>query len=99
MILVYLEQHEGELEKGSLGVLGKAASLGETAGVVLGPGAADAAAKAGAFGASNVYALEDESLAASVALAERRGPFPAWQDSRWHVAGHRPLRNATSSPL
>jgi ribonucleoside-diphosphate reductase alpha chain len=43
--------------------------------------------------------LEDESLAASVALAERRGPFPAWQDSRWHVAGHRPLRNATTTTI
>jgi len=64
VILVYLEQHEGELEKGSLGVLGKAASLGDTAGVVLGPGAADVAAKAGAFGASKAYALEDEPLAA-----------------------------------
>ena len=64
MILVYLEQHEGALEKGSLGVLAKAASLGDTAGVVLGPGAADVAAKAGPFGAAKVYALEDEALSA-----------------------------------
>ena len=64
MILVYLEQHEGALEKGSLGVLAKAASLGDTVGVVLGPGAAEVAAKAGAFGASKVYALEAEELAA-----------------------------------
>ena len=27
-IAVFLEHHEGELQKGSLGVLGKAASLG-----------------------------------------------------------------------
>jgi electron transfer flavoprotein alpha subunit len=63
VILVYLEQHEGALEKGSLGVLAKAASLDDTAGVVLGPGAAEVAANAGAFGASRVYALEHEALA------------------------------------
>ncbi|HSI97411.1 MAG TPA: electron transfer flavoprotein subunit alpha/FixB family protein [Gaiellaceae bacterium] len=66
MILVYLDYHEGELEKGSLGVLSRAASLDDAAGVVLGPGAADVAAKAGAFGASKVYALEHEALAAPV---------------------------------
>ena len=64
MILVYLEHHEGELEKGSTGVLSKAASLGDAAGVVLGPGAAEVAAKAGAFGASKAYALDAEELAA-----------------------------------
>lgn len=63
MILVYLEHHGGEIEKGSLGVLAKAASLGEAAGVVLGPGAADVAAKAGAFGASKAYALDAPELA------------------------------------
>jgi len=64
VILVYLEHHAGELEKGGLGVLSKAASLGEAAGVVLGPGAREVAARAGAFGASKAYALEDEALAA-----------------------------------
>ena len=43
--------------------------------------------------------LEDESLAASVALAEQRGPFPAWHGSRWHSQGHRPLRNATTTTI
>jgi ribonucleoside-diphosphate reductase alpha chain len=43
--------------------------------------------------------LERESLAASAALAERRGPFPAWRGSRWHRAGHRPLRNATTTTI
>ncbi|HEY5952580.1 MAG TPA: ribonucleotide reductase N-terminal alpha domain-containing protein [Kofleriaceae bacterium] len=43
--------------------------------------------------------LEQESLAASVALAERRGAFPAWQGSRWQVAGHAPLRNATTTTI
>jgi ribonucleoside-diphosphate reductase alpha chain len=43
--------------------------------------------------------LETESLAASAALAERRGPFPAWQGSRWDLAGHRPLRNSTTTTI
>ena len=60
--LVYLEHYHGELEKGGLGVLTKAASLGEATGVVLGPGAAEAAARAGAFGASKVYVSEDTAL-------------------------------------
>jgi ribonucleoside-diphosphate reductase alpha chain len=43
--------------------------------------------------------LEDESLAASRALAERRGAFPAWAGSRWQDAGERPLRNATTTTI
>jgi ribonucleoside-diphosphate reductase alpha chain len=43
--------------------------------------------------------LEVESLAASVALAGSRGPFPAWTKSRWADAGHRPLRNATTTTI
>jgi len=43
--------------------------------------------------------LEDESLAASRALAERRGPFPAWPGSRWERAGDAPLRNATTTTI
>lgn len=46
--------------------------------------------------------LEDESLAASRALAERRGPFPAWKGSRWEDAGEgggQPLRNATTTTV
>jgi electron transfer flavoprotein alpha subunit len=77
--LVFLEHHEGELEKGGLGVLAKAASLGEAEGVVLGPGAADVAAGAGAYGASKVYACEGDALSAPLpqprvdALAELAG--------------------------
>jgi electron transfer flavoprotein alpha subunit len=63
--LVFLESHDGELTKGGLGVLGKAATLGgDVAGVVLGSGVAGAAASAGAFGASTVYVVDDEALAA-----------------------------------
>jgi len=43
--------------------------------------------------------LEDESLAASRALAEKRGAFPAWAGSRWEDAGQRPLRNATTTTI
>jgi electron transfer flavoprotein alpha subunit len=60
--LVFLEHYHGALEKGGLGVLGKAASLGEATGVVLGEGAAAVAAGAGAFGAAKVYVCEAPEL-------------------------------------
>ena len=63
--LVFLESHDGELTKGGLGLLSKAATLGgDVAGVVLGSGVRDAAAQAGAYGASTVYVVEDVALAA-----------------------------------
>ncbi len=62
--LVFLEHADGALTKGSLGVLGKAAALGEAAGVVLGSGIDDVAATAGAYGASTVYVVDDAALAA-----------------------------------
>ena len=62
--LVFLEHHGGALEKGALGVLAKAASLGDAVGVVLGERAAEVAAGAGAFGATTVYACEAPELAA-----------------------------------
>ncbi|MBA3817683.1 MAG: adenosylcobalamin-dependent ribonucleoside-diphosphate reductase [Deltaproteobacteria bacterium] len=43
--------------------------------------------------------LEDESLAASRALAERRGAFPSWTGSRWQQAGGPELRNATTTTI
>ena len=67
--LVFLEHYHGELEKGGLGVLSKAASLGEATGVVLGPGARDAAAGAGAYGAGTVYVADDEALASPLPQA------------------------------
>ena len=60
--LVFLEHYGGALEKGGLGVLSKAASLGETMGVLLGEGAAGLAPQAGAFGATKVYACEQPEL-------------------------------------
>jgi electron transfer flavoprotein alpha subunit len=62
--LVFLETHDGDVTKGGLGLLSKAAMLGDdVAGVMLGSGVRDAAAKAGAHGASRVYVVEDEALA------------------------------------
>ena len=48
--LVFLEHHGGELQKGGLGVLSKAATLGDAIGVVLGPGASDIGVDAGSVG-------------------------------------------------
>ncbi len=65
MIAVFLEHHEGELQKGALGVLGKAAQLGDdVAGVVLGSGVEDLAAQAGRFGAAKVFVADDPALEA-----------------------------------
>ncbi len=64
--LVFLEHHGGELQKGSLGVLAKAASLGDdrVAGVVVGSGITALAGQAGAYGAQTVYAVDDPALLA-----------------------------------
>ena len=64
-ILVFLEHHDNELQKGALGVLSKAASLGDpdVSGVVLGSGVREIASEAGKFGAARVYVCDDEALA------------------------------------
>jgi electron transfer flavoprotein alpha subunit len=65
LIAVFLEHHDGQLQKGSLGVLGKAVSLGEdVAGIVLGSGVKELAAEAGKFGASKVFVADDQALEA-----------------------------------
>ncbi|HLU67806.1 MAG TPA: adenosylcobalamin-dependent ribonucleoside-diphosphate reductase [Kofleriaceae bacterium] len=43
--------------------------------------------------------VERESLAASAALAARRGPFARFSTSRWAAQGHPPLRNATTTTV
>ena len=43
--------------------------------------------------------VERESLAASAALAVRRGPFARFATSRWADEGHPPLRNATTTTV
>jgi electron transfer flavoprotein alpha subunit len=63
-ILVFLEHHGTELQKGSLGVLAKAATLGngDVAAVLVGGGVNALAPAAGKFGAGKVYVAEDDSL-------------------------------------
>ena len=63
-ILVFVEHHGGELQKGSLGVLAKAASLGsdEVAAVLVGGGVKALAGEAGRYGAAKVYVVEDDAL-------------------------------------
>jgi electron transfer flavoprotein alpha subunit len=63
-ILVFLEHHSGEIQKGALGVLSKAASLGDdrVSGALLGSGVQDLAEGAGAYGAGKVYVFDDPKL-------------------------------------
>jgi electron transfer flavoprotein alpha subunit len=60
--LVFLEHHGDEIQKGSLGVLTKAASLGDADAVLVGGGVKALAAEAGRHGAATVHVAEDESL-------------------------------------
>jgi electron transfer flavoprotein alpha subunit len=64
-VLVFLEQHGNELQKGSLGVLAKAASFGdgEVAAVIAGENARSLAAEAGNFGAAKVWVCENGEAA------------------------------------
>jgi electron transfer flavoprotein alpha subunit len=62
--LVFLEHHEGELQKGSLGALAKAAELegGDVAAVVLGSGVEELARDAGRYGAGAVFVADDPAF-------------------------------------
>jgi len=64
--LVFLEHHGNELSKASLGVLSKAASLGDedVAGIIAGSDVRTLADEAGKFGAAKVYAADDSQLQA-----------------------------------
>src|SRR5436309_10184697 len=63
--LVFLEHHGGELLKGVLGVLSKAASLGDdVGGVLIGSDVRALADEAGKFGAAKVYVADDARLEA-----------------------------------
>ena len=63
-ILVFLEHHDGELQKNSLGVLTKAATLGDpdVAAVVAGSGVRELADEAGKFGAARIFVFDDRAL-------------------------------------
>jgi electron transfer flavoprotein alpha subunit len=61
-LLVFVEHHEGRLQKDSLGLLSKAASLGDAEAVVLGSGVLELAAEAGRFGAQRAHVDDDVLL-------------------------------------
>jgi electron transfer flavoprotein alpha subunit len=65
-VLVFLEHHGNELLKPALGVLSKAASLGDddVTGIVIGSGVRALADEAGNFGAKRVYVADDPQLEA-----------------------------------
>ena len=63
-VLVFLEHHGDEIQKGSLGVLAKAASLGDADAVLVGEGVRGLAADAARHGAEAVHVADDASLAA-----------------------------------
>jgi electron transfer flavoprotein alpha subunit len=61
--LVFVEHHEGRLQKDSLGLLSKAASLGgEVEAVLLGSDVKELAAEAGKYGAQRVHVDDDVLL-------------------------------------
>ncbi len=62
--LVFLEHHGDEFVKNALGVLSKAATLGDVDAAVTGSGVRDLAARAGKFGAATVHVADDPSLEA-----------------------------------
>jgi electron transfer flavoprotein alpha subunit len=64
-ILVYVEHHEGKPEKDSLGIVSKAAELGdEVAAVLCGAGVRELADAVGRHGAGSVLVADDPALAA-----------------------------------
>ena len=60
--LVFVEHHGNELQKGSLGVLAKAATLGDVSAVLVGSGVKALAAEAAKYGATKVHVAEDDAL-------------------------------------
>jgi electron transfer flavoprotein alpha subunit len=66
-ILVYVEHHEGEPVKGALGLVSKAAQLGdEVAAVLCGSGVEPLAEPIGKFGATRVLVADDPALEAAL---------------------------------
>ena len=61
-LLVFLEHHEGRLQKDTLGLLSKAASLGDAEAVILGSGVNELAGEAGKYGAQRVHVDDDVLL-------------------------------------
>ncbi|HEY1816282.1 MAG TPA: ribonucleotide reductase N-terminal alpha domain-containing protein [Kofleriaceae bacterium] len=90
--LVEIERATRDTRKIGLGIMGWADALVALDIAYDSDAALELASKLARF-------LEDESLRASEGLAAVRGPFPAWTGSRWERAGHRPLRNATTTTI
>ena len=68
--LVFLEHHDGAIQKGALGVLAKAVQLDPAvAGVLIGSGVRGIAESAGTFGAAVVFVADDERLSAPLPQA------------------------------
>ena len=63
--LVFLEHHGSSIQKGSLGVLSKAAAIDpDTSAVLVGSGVAGLAEQAGKYGAKTVFVADGEAVAA-----------------------------------
>lgn len=63
--LVFLEHHGDAIQKGSLGLLSKAASLDpDTSAVIVGSGVSGLASQAAQYGAAKVFVADDASLSA-----------------------------------
>jgi electron transfer flavoprotein alpha subunit len=60
--LVFLEHHEGRLHKDALGLLSKAASLGDAEAVILGAGVKELGGEVGKYGATRVHVDDDVLL-------------------------------------
>ena len=73
-MLVFVEHHGSELQKGALGVLTKAASLGDAdvAAVLVGGGVKALASERGKFGAGKVFVAEERCVRAAAAAGARR---------------------------
>ena len=65
-IWVYAELDHGTVAPSAFELLTKARDLGEAEAVVLGPGATEAAAKLGEYGAQTVYASDDAELSRAI---------------------------------
>jgi electron transfer flavoprotein alpha subunit len=65
-LLVFLEHRVGRIAEPALGVLSKAAALGDAAGVLVGSGVAGLAAEAGRHGAATVFVADDPRLDAAL---------------------------------
>jgi electron transfer flavoprotein alpha subunit len=62
-VLVFVEHHGGDVQKGSLGVLTKARALGgDVAAVLVGGGVRALAPEVGTYGVSTVFVAEDDAL-------------------------------------